>query len=124
MEKLYVVVRADLQPGQQLAQSCHAVSAFALEHPGHHRTWQQGSQNLVVLQVPDETALAALLGRASELVGAAFHEPDLDGSLTAIALHAVARPLVSSLPLALRGASAVQRRSGVAFGLLGLAAEL
>jgi peptidyl-tRNA hydrolase len=107
MEKLYVVVRRDLEPGAQLAQSCHALSAFAVAHPELHRDWHTGGQNLVVLSVADESELLILFARAALLVPAAgFHEPDFGGTLTAIALGADARPLVSSLPLALRACRA------------------
>ena len=57
MQRLYVVVRADLAPGAQLAQSCHALSAFAHQYRAEHEAWQSGEQNLVVLSVPDENAL-------------------------------------------------------------------
>ena len=104
MERLYVIVRSDLPPGAQLAQSCHALSAFACAHPDLHREWHTGGQNLVVLAIRDKFTLAGLLYDAanSGVEHARFHEPDFGNELTAIALGANARRLVASLPLALK----------------------
>ncbi len=105
MNRLYVVTRADLHPGAQLAQSCHAVSAFAALHPEAHAEWHLSAQNLVVLQVPDEAALLALLERATlgeAERSASFREPDFGDQLTAVALSGDAARMLSSLPLALR----------------------
>jgi len=106
MKKLYVITRADLPPGAQLAQSCHAVSAFATDFPSTHAEWHRHGQNLVALQVPGQAELDALLERVlmSEEIErvSAFREPDLAHQLTAIAFGDEAQRLVSSLPLALR----------------------
>lgn len=105
MKKLYVIVRADLKPGAQLAQAGHAVAAFARRARSAFEQWTDGSNNLVVLTASDELALAELsamiagVGRPVDV-----HEPDLDDQLTAIAFEGTdeAARLVSSLPLALR----------------------
>lgn len=105
MEKVYVVVRADLPPGAQIAQACHALSAYAADFPEAHADWHRAGQNLVVLQAPDEEALSAiLLGPALRDVvrSAWFREPDLAGQLTACAFSGDAERALSSLPLALR----------------------
>jgi peptidyl-tRNA hydrolase PTH2 len=105
MKRLYVVVRADLEPGAQLAQACHAVSTFAVDYPVAHEEWQRGEQNLVVLQVPDELALRNLIGRAADAQIArycGFHEPDFGNALTSAAFDDSVARLVSQLPLALR----------------------
>jgi hypothetical protein len=68
------------------------------------RDWHSESNTLVLLAVPDELALSWLCadaGRAG-LRNVAFHEPDLDGALTALALEPAARRLVAHLPLALQ----------------------
>lgn len=105
MDRLYVVTRADLAPGAQLAQSCHAVSAFAVANPEQHREWHKTGQNLVVLAVANETTLCALLASLEDQHGfscAAFFEPDFSDELTAFAVSGDAGKLLSSLPLALR----------------------
>jgi peptidyl-tRNA hydrolase len=102
--KLYLVVRRDLTPGARAAQLCHAMRQFADEHPRVERAWFEASNTLVLLEVDDEPALAALASDASSrgVDVARFHEPDLGHALTAIALGPTARSLVRRLPLALR----------------------
>ena len=104
--KMYVVVRSDLAPGAQVAQSCHALRLFAAEHPHIDRYWYAKSNNLVVLQVPDEASLLALSERAREAKVAAstFREPDYGNEATAVAVEPDGWKLVSSLRLALRAA--------------------
>lgn len=106
MERFYIVVRADLDPGDQLAQSAHASTTFACAHASIARAWQAGDNNLIVLSVPDEGALDRLRIAISETSPrrVAVHEPDLGYQLTAIAFEGTdaAIRLVSSLPLALR----------------------
>jgi hypothetical protein len=65
------------------------------------RDWHSDSNTLVLLAVPDELALYWL--RADAIAAGvrcvAFHEPDLDGALTALALEPAARRLVAHLSL-------------------------
>lgn len=105
-DKLYVVTRADLSPGQQATQSTHAALKFAVEHFALTRAWFEDSTYLVLLQVPDEEALQAVVNRLDD--GDTFitqwHEPDLGNSLTAICVEpdeSIERKL-SSLPLLLK----------------------
>jgi peptidyl-tRNA hydrolase len=104
--KQYIVIRSDLPAGAQATQACHVAFAFGLAFTDSVREWNAGSNNLVLLHVPDEAWLDALAQRC-EAAGVAvsrFHEPDFGEALTAIALGAGAKRLVSSLPLALRAA--------------------
>ena len=105
--KLYVIVRGDLPPGAQVAQACHGLRAFAEGYPEIDRAWYDGSNNLIVLSVPDLAELESLRCRAQEasVPVTAFCEPDFDDELTAIAIAPDGARLVSSLPLALRAAS-------------------
>ena len=98
------MVRGDLAPGLQAAQLGHAFVSYVLARPRETAQWHTESNNLVCLSVPDEVALAAL---AAAIAGeghpvVCFHEPDLDDSLTAIAVGSEARRLLSNAPLALR----------------------
>ncbi len=104
MERLYLVVRADLPPGDQATQAAHALSAFAVEYPDEHRAWHTAGKNLILLATTDRFTLAALLYDAAKagIPNAKFYEPDIADELTAIALGADARKMVSSLPLALK----------------------
>lgn len=102
MHKLYIIVRADFAPGYQLAQACHAVSAFAVAHPAAHASWYRDGKNIVVLAARDRAHITSLLERAAahELPHAEFCETDLGCELTAFAVDDRARKIVSSLPLA------------------------
>lgn len=105
MQKLYVVTRADLKPGAIVAQSCHAVSAFARVFPDAHADWLDRGQNIVVLACRDEAALGALLDSFGDEIlreCVTFQEPDLGHALTAFAVSDRAAKALSSLPLALR----------------------
>jgi hypothetical protein len=101
MNKLYVIVRSDINPGLQLAQSCHATEQFHRDHP-ELATWK----NIVCLQAPSKEELARITDQAkvAGCVSSAFFEPDLDDELTAVALSEDAKRILSSLPLALRAA--------------------
>lgn len=104
--KLYVIVRGDLPPGAQLAQSNHAAIRFCLTFTEAAREWSDASNNIAVLAAPDERALAMLLLHATgrpDVRAVSFREIDLDNSMTAIALFGepVSR-MVSSLPKGLR----------------------
>ncbi len=106
MKRTYVVVRADIAPGLQLAQACHVMREYCDWHTGLGASADDFplGENLVVLQVPDELTLWRLYDAASERCPhvARFREPDLDNGLTAIATSHHAQPLFASLPLALR----------------------
>lgn len=88
----------------QLAQACHAVSQLCLSHPDPCIDWFDLSNNLVVLQVPDEPRLMAWRDVALTLgtTFTAFYEPDLGDEMTAIAVapHPQAARALSFLPLA------------------------
>jgi peptidyl-tRNA hydrolase len=103
-DKLFIVTRADLPPGAIAAQSTHVALAFAVEHPEVFRVWHGGSNNIVLLSVPDEGALVRLASRAvkADVECTFFKEPDFGDSVTAVAIGPSGWRLVSSLPLALR----------------------
>jgi hypothetical protein len=103
--KLYVLVRADLPPGAQIAQASHAFIEFGFRHPEIYRSWWIESNHVCILSVPDE---ATLLGYSLKcykkgLNSHQFHEPDLDFSCTAVAIEPgiESAKLVSELRLAL-----------------------
>ena len=91
----------------QAVQAAHALLAFAVESPGLVRAWHEDSSNLVILSVPDEPALRRLICACEQddILCTAFREPDLDGSLTAVAVEPAGWRLCSSYPLALREAA-------------------
>jgi hypothetical protein len=97
------VTRGDLPPGAQICQAVHAALAFAVVHRDLVDDWYAVSNTLVVLITSDELSLGWLRAdaEAAGLRAVGFHEPDMDGALTAVALEPAARRLLSHLPLAL-----------------------
>ena len=103
--KLYLVTRADLAPGAQLAQTAHVALRFALERPEEALAWQKGGEHIVILAAHDEIALRSIAFGAG-LAGchlSEFYEPAMGDALTAIALASsdVADRFVKRLPLAM-----------------------
>jgi hypothetical protein len=76
---------------------------FALAFPWITAAWQRDSGTLAILATRDELALGWLCTDAvlAGLHAISFHEPDLDGALTAVALEPAARDLVRRLPMAM-----------------------
>lgn len=105
-DKLLVVVRADLRPGQQACQAMHAARQFAFEHAHIELSWFERSNTLALLAVPNEQELTRLLTIAGDrcIRSSAFREPDLGDRLTAICLEPTeaARRICRNLPLALQ----------------------
>jgi hypothetical protein len=79
----------------------HAAIQFALAFPDV----AAAAPTVIVLAARDELSLTWLRddATAAGLLVAAFHEPDLDDALTALALEPAAGRLVAGLPLALAG---------------------
>jgi hypothetical protein len=104
VNKLYLITRSDLPPGQQAVQAAHSLRQFVEEHPVADRQWFRTSNTLALLTTPNETLLGVLYRKAVDrgIPVAAFREPDRGNELTAIALGHEARRLVRNLPLALR----------------------
>ena len=107
MNKLFVIVRADLLPGLQLAQSGHAIVAFQHSYSAEYEEWHRTSNNLVVLAAKNKEELAKL---AYDLTCkgvnvACFSEPDLGDELTAISVGPAGHRYLSTLPLALKQAA-------------------
>jgi hypothetical protein len=74
--KLYTVVRHDLEPGAQAAQSAHALAALALEYPAEFEVWD--NQTIILLQTAGRTTIESLAEAAEdgEFKYATFTEPD------------------------------------------------
>lgn len=102
--KLYLVVRDDLAPGQQAVQAAHALREFGALYPSEDQIWYRASNTLALLVVPNEECLKRLLGEIQEYGHpvAPFREPDLEQSLTAIAVGPSGKRHCRGLPLALK----------------------
>lgn len=85
--RLYVLVRADLPPGYQMAQACHAVSYLAADN----RLALYQHPVITVLNVCDEGELLSESRKAmiesGSPEGFMFREPDLNGEATAFACY-------------------------------------
>lgn len=102
--KLFIVVRRDLPPGAQIAQSVHAAQQFAVDHPETFRDWFETSNTVACLAAADVEHLERVATDAT-MRGAcvsAFREPDLGGALTALAISNSGKTAVRGLPLALQ----------------------
>jgi peptidyl-tRNA hydrolase len=104
MDKFTIIVRADIDPGLQLAQACHAVAAFSQQHPEIFNPWAREVKNIAVLAIPNLSALLDLyeLAARKQLSRAVFIEPDLGDEATAIAIGPGAHKICSHLPKALK----------------------
>lgn len=99
-ERLYVVVRADLPIGLQMAQACHAAYRFAVVHGS-----VDIGETMVVLHAPDEkdlVELGMLVHGRGDIPLTAFVEPDLNNEVTAVAFSGAAKPFLRHLPLAFK----------------------
>lgn len=106
--RFYILVRRDLSPGLQLAQSVHAAIQFTQEWPDLAEPWYCESNYLVVVSVENEDALKDIADQARELNVrySITTEPDLDDTWTAVALQPgeTARLICACMELALKTA--------------------
>lgn len=86
--KLYVAVNKHLSPGARVAQSCHAVIDFGVQHPEVHREWHQKSNTIVCLQADGENDILDIADDcvAEGIEHVIVREPDMDDYVTAIAV--------------------------------------
>lgn len=94
-DKLYVIVRGDLTPGQKAVQAGHALAQWLIDKPhaqsdkhnkhSKHSVWNNGI--LVYLQAKSASQLRFLRTRLTHEghAFAEFTEPDMGNELTAIA---------------------------------------
>lgn len=105
-DKLYVITRNDLSPGQQAVQSIHAAIQFAHEHFDINKCWFEQSNYLGLLSVNNEDELHKLIDKAlqNNIRLSIFKEPDIGDKVTAIALEPgpLTKKLCSNLKLALK----------------------
>jgi hypothetical protein len=88
-----------MPPGLQAAQCTHAAILFMQAFRDDSQAWYEESNNLVLLQVPDEKALRNIYDLAQK-PKVLFLEPDLNNKPTAMAL--MDKKITSNLPLLLK----------------------
>lgn len=94
-ERLFAITRRDLPVGLRTAQVGHALIEWTLR-------FGKPPENLIVLAVENEDKLESWLAMLADHDGQqliAFHEPDLDDELTAVACGPSYWRDLSSLPL-------------------------
>ena len=103
-DKLYIIVRNDLNTGSKLAQSCHVAFEFYKSHPEVAKSWMEASNYICILSVESENEISEILMKAIDknITHSVFREPDFDDSITAIALEPgpISKKLCSKLKLA------------------------
>jgi peptidyl-tRNA hydrolase len=106
VSKMYVLVRQDITPGYQIAQSIHAKDQFTHEHPETENKWYKESNTIVVLGVANQEVLYMFANLAQDvgLRHSLFYEPDIDEH-TALAIEpgSASAELVSTLRSAGKG---------------------
>jgi Peptidyl-tRNA hydrolase PTH2 len=92
-----------LPAATQACQAAHAAVEFCLTYPRLTEHWHTSSGALVLLAARDELDLSRIRAdlAAAGLIAVPFHEPDLDGALTAIAVEPAGRRFLARLPLVL-----------------------
>lgn len=100
-KRLYVVTRRDIPAGVAAAQLLHAAREFAEREPVIEREWYASSNTIALLMVANGEELRLLVRRAvdRDVSHASFHEPDLGGELTAVAIGPEGSRLVRGYPL-------------------------
>ena len=105
-EKLYIVVRKDLEPGLQMAQSCHCAFEFAKDYPSETNSWMSNSNYIAVLNCADEHELLRLIeqARLNDIKFSIFREPDIENQVTSVAFEPgiKSKKLCTNLKLALK----------------------
>lgn len=88
LSKMYVLVRQDLTPGYQIAQSIHAKDQFTHDFPEEENEWYFESNTIVVLGVKNECSLKAFayMAESNGLRHSMFFEPDVN-EYTALAIE-------------------------------------
>jgi hypothetical protein len=95
-----------LPAATQACQAAHAAVEFCLSYPRLTADWHASSGVLVLVAALDELELGRIrLDVASAgLRAVPFHEPDLDGALTAVAVEPAGRRFLVNLPTMLTDA--------------------
>jgi hypothetical protein len=88
-QKLYVITRKDLTPGQMACQGMHAAIDFIFEFPEIAKEWHSISNHICFLQVTNEMDLKRFLEtvKKNNLKFKLFYEPALEMQLTAVCLE-------------------------------------
>lgn len=105
-DKLYIVTRKDLTPGQQISQSLHVFREFVNQYNEIENDWYNNSNYICILSANDESHLNDIIEKCmlNKVKFSIFKEPDYNDSITSIAIEPglKSKKITSSLPLALK----------------------
>ena len=105
-DKLYIIVRNNLEPGQIAVQAMHAQVEFHYNHLEVVNEWYSNSNYLCLLECECEEELLHYLkiAKEKEIKYSYFRELDLNNSITAICLEPgeKSKKLCQGLKLALK----------------------
>lgn len=100
---MYTIVRADISPGDQMAQTSHSLADFIIKHPIISWLWNKKSNIMVNLAISNLHALQELAAtlKQNKIPFTIFYEPDINQH-TSICTTDEAAKILSNLPLALK----------------------
>lgn len=105
-QKLTTITRRNLAPPIQAVQSTHSAIDFVMKYPRESYEWHKNSNFLCQLAAKDEWELEEYAQKAESLglKIIKFFEPDLENTLTSIAIQPseITKKLVRKLPLMLK----------------------
>ncbi len=86
-QKMYVLVRKDLDTSYQAVQGGHALAEFLIKNPDTQTEWSNGT--LIYLGVKNEEELERWIYKINKknINYAKFREPDIGDQITSIALY-------------------------------------
>jgi hypothetical protein len=101
---IYSIIRKDIPLADQIVQTAHSAFHAGQADQEYGCSLDCDIPALVLLQVPDETALLALHAKLKKanIVHSTFHEPDENmgwTSITTVSIQGEDRKLFSNLPL-------------------------
>lgn len=103
MQRLVTVIRQDLEPGYQIAQSIHSAVEYALNYTGQMAEWNFDSNYVLVLGTDNESTLEQFVLKLDLITPdyRVFYEPDIDQETSVTFLSSDETDLLTqNMPLA------------------------
>lgn len=84
-QKMYILVRSDLDPTYRCVQGAHALAQYAIQHPNDFKTWNNST--IVFLGVRYVSELKAWTQKLNGKKYSLYKESDQDMQPTALACY-------------------------------------
>jgi hypothetical protein len=103
-DKLYIVVREDLTPGQKACMAVHAMREYTQKFPANDAAWYRDSNFVCLLEAERSDVEHYLPHPRPDVPVAVYREPDLGDKIVAVALGPgeIAQKICKGYKLALR----------------------